>query len=56
VDQNKEIINDLNYVGSCLSMLFFPSNLESFKLLVFCSTIFLYMFKKNNVILYCYVR
>jgi hypothetical protein len=35
VDQNKEIMNDLNYVGSSLSILFLPSVLESVKLLVF---------------------
>jgi len=47
VDQNKGIMDDLNYVGSSLSMVFLPSDLESFKLLVLCSTIFLYMFRKK---------
>jgi len=53
VEQNKEIINDLNYVGSSLSILFLPSDLESVKLLVLCSTIFLYMFQKKKYVILC---
>lgn len=54
VDQNKGIMDDLNYVGSSLSMLFLPSDLESVKLLVFLAQYFCTCFRRNNVILYCY--